>query len=384
MKNGLRNLIVFIIVAMVHLLVGIRLFWRPSPPSAAVQPPAAEMAPAPVATPDGINADAPVPPATPTPTPVTPQPATPATPATPTTPVRRPSPQVPAASAFPAYHRGFYREALRPMPEKLRRSLNDVRAGVAIDVASRSILWEKSSDKAYPIASLTKLLTAQMLIEKVDSDPSLTMQSVLKVTNDDVRYLRARRISGVYLDPRDKLTFSEFVKCMIISSANDCAAIAGKFIGGGDIEEGVVAMNHRARQLGLSGMQFYNPNGLPIDRAGGRVENLGSALDVAYLTERSLGFPEIMKWAAVASDCIREDTKRFDLHSTNKLLRARVPGVNGLKTGYTATAGYCISVTCTRNGRTVIIVLMGVQGADNGRHRDALAKSLLEWIYAGQ
>ena len=387
MNNKLRNLVIAVIVCLFHVWLGLVLFWRPSAKPAtntpeapqtaqttapdAPEPTKSSVANTPPSSLDNAQAQASQQSSQPAPVP-TPMPAD--------RPMR-PAPQVPAASAFPPYRNGFYRMGLQPMSDKLRKSLADVRSGVVIDVATRTILWEKNSAVIYPIASLTKLLTAQMLIEKIAATPDVTMQSVHKITRDEEKYLRTKRITGVYLDSRDTLTFSEYVKCMIISSANDCAAMAGKYIGNGSLEDGVAAMNARAKQLGLNGMLFYNPNGLPIDRNGTRVENMGSALHVAYLSERSLGFPEIMKWAGVASDCIRENTKRFDLHSTNKLLRARVPGVNGLKTGYTATAGYCISVTCTRNNRTVIIVLMGVPGSDTGKHRDAMAKSLLEWVY---
>lgn len=383
MNRAVRCIVVTVIVLLLHLLLGVRLFWRPAPAAEPVMAPgqpgaekaASDAEEAPGGAPEAV-------PSSPAATAETGRAAGTAADGTPAvTAEGRPGPQVPARSAFPVYSRGFYRYAPLPMPDKLQRMVASCRAGVVIDVEQRTVLWQKNATQNYPIASLTKLLTAQLLIEKVAADPAVNMQSVLKVTAADSKYLRSRRITGVYLDSRDHLTFSEYVKCMIIASANDCAVIAGKYIGGGDIEAGVVELNRRARELGLTGMHLYNANGLPIDRGGERIENTGSALEVAYLAERSLGFPEIMKWAKVAGDSIREDTKRFDLHSTNKLLRARVPGVNGLKTGYTATAGYCMAVTCRRGNRTVIVVVMGVPGNDYGRHRDAIAKALLDWVY---
>ena len=306
--------------------------------------------------------------------------------------VKTATPPVPPQSTAPApsyqapgmpakYTAGFYKRAIKPMGAALAKAGNECTAGLVIDVDTHTILWEKNPTKVIPIASLTKLLTAQMLLDRIASDSAITLQTKVKITKDDFARTRLKPLNSVYLGLGEEYTLQEYLKAMLICSANDCAYIVGKYLGGGNLDTFVKEMNTHAASLGLADMKFINPNGLPLDSGSVRTENMGSALDIAFLAERSLYYPEIMKWAGTPADRLREDKKNpFDLNSTNKLLR-QVEGITGLKTGYTATAGYCIAVTCEREKRRIIVVLMGVPGADYGARRDSIARQLLDWAY---
>ena len=302
-------------------------------------------------------------------------------------PVRDNSMKQPSSTKLKPYSAGYFKVALKPMPDKLAKTAAGARAGVLIDLDSHTILWERNSTQQYPIASLTKMLTSLMLLQKVRDTPELTLDSTITVTAEDRAYIKKTRNmgNGVYLDTGEKFTLREYLKCMIICSANDCAYIVGKFLGEGNISTGVQRMNDQAKAMGLASMKFFTPNGVPIDTNDKRIENEGSAREVAYLAECVTQEPEYMTWAGTKLDSIRQGERRFDLASTNHLLRDRVPGVTGLKTGYTNTAGYCIAVSCTREKRTVILVLMGVDvktgNPDRGKHRDEIAKQLLDWAY---
>jgi D-alanyl-D-alanine carboxypeptidase len=220
-----------------------------------------------------------------------------------------------------------------------------------------------------------------MLVEKVESDPSLSLSGTrIRIAREDLAV--TRKIRKVYLDQNEEYTLDEYLKCMMIASANDCAYIVAKYLAGGDASKFPAMMNARAREMGLKTMNFHNSHGLPIDGANGRVENQGSALEIAYLSQMAAAKPAIMKWAGTSRDCIRENANRFDLHSTNRLLRDRVPGITGLKTGYTSTSGYCIVVTCQREGRNIMVIVMGAMQSDTGKQRNAVAKALLEWAYS--
>lgn len=298
------------------------------------------------------------------------------------------TPSAPAAAAHsqssnlpPPYSHNYYNVAAKAMDDKLKAVIKDCRSGLVIDLDRRTILWQKDAQKAYPIASLTKLLTAQMLLDRLSSDASLSLDgTTVKCTKED--FPKTKAMHGVYLGVNEALTLREYLKSMIISSANDCAYMVAKFLGNGDADNFIGQMNRRAFDLGLTNMKFLNANGLPVIKNGKRSENMGTALEVAYLAERATHYPEIMKWAGTTLDCIREDGKRFDLASTNKLLRAKVPGVTGLKTGYTDGAGQCIVITCTRENRNIMVVVMGVPAnGDHGKRRDNIAKKLLEWAY---
>jgi len=184
----------------------------------------------------------------------------------------------------------------------------------------------------------------------------------------------------IYMDPRESFTYDELLKCMMIHSANDCAYLVGESLAGTE-SAFVERMNRRAKALQLTSFDFCNTNGLP-DRKNKRA-NRGNARDMAYLAEYVMNIPEVMKWAGTKSDAIRENTKKpFALYSKNKLLGSReCPGINGLKTGYIDSSGYCIVVTCERNGRKMICVIMG---SPKGKVRDDIVRNLLNWGYTVQ
>ena len=300
------------------------------------------------------------------------------------TPEKKPDPKTDAAPParqtrrYTATH--YHRADPKKFTGRLPKGLDIIRSGVVIDMDSHAILWAKDENKPYPMASITKLMTAILLLDRIEQDPQLTLETTVKVTNEDFKKIKGK--GGVYLSANETFTLQEYLKCMLIKSANDCAYVVGRFLGQGDPANFVQAMNRHAAELGLDTLRFLNPHGLPVDRADGkREENQGSALQIAYLAECAMQYPEIMKWAGTPKDCIRETGKRFDLHSTNHLLRDRVPGITGLKTGFTNTAGHCIVVTCTRNQRTILVLVMGVQRSDRGKARDKAARDLLEWAF---
>lgn len=287
-----------------------------------------------------------------------------------------------AAGMPPAYYNGFFKNAEKPLPNRLATLMKEVRSGVVIDLDANAILWQKDAAKSYPIASLSKLMTSMLLMEYIESHPEVSLDTQVAITAEDRKYFRSKKINGVYLDAGETYTLDELLMCMMVCSANDCAYVVSRYLSQDRPEEFPATMNRRARELGLQGMHFLNPHGLPVVAQQTRQENTGSALEVAYLAIRDMHYAAIRKWAATTKERIRADKKNpFDVNSTNKLLRGKVPGVNGMKTGFTDGAGYCIVVTCTRQGRNRMVVLMGVQGSDRGKRRDELAKQILEWSY---
>ena len=291
-------------------------------------------------------------------------------------------PATPGPGVQGAYYKGFFKVAERPLPAKLNSAVSEARSGLVIDLNTNTILWQKNADKSYPIASLTKLLTSVMLMEHLEATPGGSLKTKVTVTSSDRAYFKKNSINGVYLDTNESYSLDEYLMCMIVGSANDCAYVVGRYLAGGDGDAFPEMMNRRAKELGLAGMNFNNANGLPVKNGSARRENTGSALEVAYLALRAMKYPEIMKWAKTTYGRIRADKKNpFDVNSTNKLLRGRVNGVNGLKTGFTDGAGYCIVVTCERDGRRRMVLLMGVEGSDRGKRRDEIARLLLEWSY---
>ncbi|MGI5925101.1 MAG: D-alanyl-D-alanine carboxypeptidase family protein [Lentisphaeria bacterium] len=282
------------------------------------------------------------------------------------------SPPEPAGSLFTPYAPDYFTVSSRPLPKTIEKRTGEISAGAVVDLTSRTVYWGKHLLQAYPMASMTKMMTALLVVETLhESEGRLSLETPVRVT------VAASKIGGrqVWLDPRESLTIDELLKCVLIRSANDCAYLLGEFLGGSE-SVFVARMNERAKELGCRQFIFYNTHGLPDN---GR-ENLGSPAELAFLAGVLMDIPEIVRWTTVRRDAIREDRKIFYLDTTNSLL-GRCPGVNGMKTGMTNKAGHCITVTCERDGRRLVVVVMG---AANGKSRDALARDLLEWGYAQQ
>jgi len=277
------------------------------------------------------------------------------------------------------YGAGFYADALSPLPDALEAASKTCRAGIVVDWTSRSVLWKKQDTAAYPIASLTKMMTVLLVMESLEQDQELTLQTPVRVTK------QANGVGGrqVWLDPRDgSFTIDQLLKCTLVFSANDAAYLLGQFLGGGDHRTFVERMNSRSRQLGLTHFTFHNANGLPEGTK--KLENKGCTRELSYLAGSLLEYPQVLKWSQTRLESLTSEFRERGkgatmLTTTNKLL-GKVEGVNGMKTGFTNAAGWCMAATCERDGRVVIVVVTGCKQADK---RNDLAKGLISWAYKG-
>lgn len=279
-------------------------------------------------------------------------------------------------NTLPAFNANYYQLQNATLPAELNRLISNCNAAAIIDPEQKILLWGKNITQPYPLASLSKMMTALLLMEEIHRpSPSITLESIVKVTKN------ATKISTrqVWLDPRESFTVDELLKCALIRSANDCTFLLAEFLAGGEHAQFVKQMNLRAKQLGCENFKFYNSHGLP-DLASGQ-ENQGIVLELAYLAEQLWQYPEIMKWTSTRQEFIRENSKRpFQLDNTNSLLRT-CPGVNGMKTGMTNKAGYCIVATCEREQKRRIAIVMGVTAKGGDKTRDEIARRLIEWSY---
>jgi len=260
-------------------------------------------------------------------------------------------------------------ERLAPMPQALRNKIGDCRQGVLVLRETRRVLWQKKANSPAAIASLTKMMTVLLLMERIRSSTDISLNTRVRVTRE------AAAVGGsqVYLDPRETFTLEELLRCIMIFSANDAAYLVAQYLEAGDARRFVAAMNRRARELGMVHTRYYTPNGLPDAK---RRENLSTPLEQAELAERLLDYPEVVHDASTWISTIREKTRKpFKLVNRNRLVHD-CPGVVGLKTGFTRKAGYCVAAVCRRGGKTAIAVLMGCRSS---RRRNALASALFDW-----
>lgn len=229
---------------------------------------------------------------------------------------------------------------------------NDVtpnaQAATLIEANSRQILYEKNSqEKLYP-ASTTKIMTMILMFEALH-DKKISFND--KITTS--KYAASMGGSQVYLEVGESLSLKDMFKSIAIASANDASVAVAEHIAG-SISKFVEMMNSKAKELGLKNTHFKNATGLHDPDHYTCAHDL--ALMAAYLIE--LGGDDLFSVTSLYDSYIREDTKQsFWLVNTNKLLKL-YDGVDGLKTGYTKEAGYCLVTTAKRDGQRIIGVLM--------------------------
>lgn len=254
------------------------------------------------------------------------------------------------------------------LPESL--DTTELASGVIVELPSGRVLWQRNADQAVPIASMTKMMTALLAFEDEARSDEVDFDTVIPVTD------AAYRIGGsqVWLDPRESFSLRELLISVMVKSANDSSFLVGEFLADGDMAAFVQRMNRRATELGMTSTRFINAHGLPD---GGR-DSVASCSDLVLLARALIPFDEALEWASLPRYTFRADAaKPTELSNHNRLVMTS-RGVDGLKTGYTRNAGFCVTATCEREGRRMVAVVTGFKSA---KSRDAFVAGLLDWAY---
>ena len=240
------------------------------------------------------------------------------------------------------------------------------KSAVLMEASTGRILYEKEGDVAMPPASVTKIMTLLLVMEAVEAGK-------LKMTDMVTASAHAASMGGsqIYLKEGESMTAEDMIKSVVISSANDAAVALAEHVAGSEAAF-VEQMNKRARELGMNNTNFQNTNGLD-DTATNHVT---SAKDIAIMSRALIRHKDILKYSSIWMDTIRDGA--FGLTNTNRLVRF-YKGCNGLKTGSTQKAGFCVSATAERDGMTLICVIMGAESRDI---RNAAATALLDFGFA--
>lgn len=221
------------------------------------------------------------------------------------------------------------------------------RSAILLDADTGTIIYEKNSHDKLPPASITKVMTMLLTMEAID-------EGQLKWT-DKVRtseYAASMGGSQIFLEPGEEMTVDEMLKGIAMASGNDASVAMAEKIAGS--EEGFVKMmNEKAAELGMKDTHFVNCNGLPAEN------HYTSAHDIAVMSRELLKYDQITKYTGAYQDYLRKDSEKpFWLVNTNKLVRFYT-GADGLKTGYTSEAKFCLSATAKRDGLRAVAVVMG-------------------------
>ena len=242
-------------------------------------------------------------------------------------------------------------------------------SAILMEAATGTVLYEKNADEPLPPASVTKVMTLLLIMEDLEAgkfgwDTQVTASETAA----------AKGGSQVYLEPGETMTVTEMVKSVVVSSANDCATALAELAAGSE-SAFVDRMNARAEELGMNNTHFVNCTGLDDDPDA--AEHLTTARDIALMSRALLSHEKIKEFTTIWMDTVRNG--EFGLSNTNKLIRF-YEGATGLKTGYTSTAGHCLSASAKRQGMELIAVVLH---CDSSSDRFQSARTLLDYGFAG-
>ncbi|MGZ4113969.1 MAG: D-alanyl-D-alanine carboxypeptidase family protein [Actinomycetota bacterium] len=257
-----------------------------------------------------------------------------------------------------------------PFPTVLRTpppsaTVPQLAAGAAVleDLDTGQVLFSSNGDDQRPIASLTKLMTAVLVLRRAELDDVVT---VSEAASTDVGGVG---ISELGLESGERISVRQLLYALLLQSANDAAVALAEDVSG-SVERFVKAMNAQARRLGLRHTRFFSPNGLD-DRG------YSTALDLARLARVAFAMPDFERVATTKFHEIRAPSgPPREIQNRNVLLWL-YKGALGGKTGYTSAAGFCVVAAAQREGMRLVAVVLG----DPGEPFSAAA-SLLDYGFA--
>ncbi len=237
-------------------------------------------------------------------------------------------------------------------------------SAILVEAETGQVLFEKNSHDRRPPASVTKIMTMLLTVEAIDRG-QIALEDMVRCSE----LAASMGGSQVYLEPNEEMSVRDMLKAVAVASGNDAAVALSEHIAGS--AEGFVAMmNKRAEELGMADTHFVNCNGLDDP------EHLTSAHDIALMSRELVKHPLIFDFTGIWMDSLRDGA--FGLVNTNKLIRF-YEGANGLKTGSTSVAKFCLSASATKNGMTLIAVVLG---AESSKERFGDASRLLDYGFA--
>jgi D-alanyl-D-alanine carboxypeptidase (penicillin-binding protein 5/6) len=251
-----------------------------------------------------------------------------------------------------------------------------VGAGLILEINSKKILWGKDVTKVVSIASLTKTLTVITALDEVRKRDDITMNTKVKISTT-ARSVRSS--SFLRNHPNSEVPIIELLQSAMIKSANDSCQLLAEFLGGGDSRRFIAMMNTKARMLKLKHSMFFNPHGLPGAYSKPEIpDNTSTVADLSLIVFEIIeNYSGIFKWTSKTSMNLPPGHKRaVRITNTNPLIQIR--GVNGLKTGFTFNAGWCLISTCKRDGRYFVSIITGCKNKDV---RNAFSRASLLWAF---
>ena len=244
--------------------------------------------------------------------------------------------------------------------------LSDGKSAILIEATTGKIIYEKNVHERYAPASMTKIMSMILIMEEIEKG-NLKWNETLTTSSN------ASSMGGsqIFLQANEKMSVKDLFKGVAIGSANDATVVFAERIAGTE-DKFVEKMNQKAKELGLKDTNFKNATGL--DEAN----HYSSAYDMAFMARELVKYEKIFEFTTIYEDYLRQNTdNKFWLVNTNKLIKT-YEGADGLKTGYTKEAGYCLTATANKNRMRLIGTIMG---ASDSKTRNSNMMTLLDYGY---
>lgn len=238
------------------------------------------------------------------------------------------------------------------------------KSAVLIEPSTNTLIYDLNKDERLAPASMTKLMTMLLIMESIDEGKINLDDKVLISKN-------AASMGGsqVFLEENSEIEVEQLLKGIAIASGNDAAVAMAEYIAG-NTEEFVNMMNNKVKELGLKNTNFVNVHGLDAEN------HYSSAYDMSQIAIELLKYEKILEYTSLYEEYLEKpDGTKTWLVNTNKLVRF-YEGVDGLKTGFTTNAKYCLTATGKKNNIRFVTVVMGV---DTSEHRSVDTTSMLNY-----
>ena len=230
---------------------------------------------------------------------------------------------------------------------------SDAKSAILMEMTTKQVIYENNADEIRAPASMTKIMTMLLVLEAIENEV-ISLDTIVSTSE----IAAGMGGSQVFLEVGEQMTVQELFKCVCIVSANDAAVALAEQVGG-SLDNFVKMMNEKAQEIGMKNTTFKNCNGLPESGHTSTARDIG--LLSCYILDHYQD--QVLQYTNIYEDYIRKGTdKQTWLVNTNKLVKF-VNEVDGLKTGWTEEAGYCLSATMKKNDIRFIAVTMGNSSA---------------------
>jgi D-alanyl-D-alanine carboxypeptidase (penicillin-binding protein 5/6) len=271
------------------------------------------------------------------------------------TPKPKTPPPAPAKKVQAAPPPAQTKKAAAPAPQNEA----PFQALIVMEASTGKILEEINSHLKHPLASVTKLMTACIVMEKLET-------GAIKLTDMVTVSAASSKMGGsqVYLKEGESFPLEELMKAVMVASGNDAAHAVAEHIAGTQ-EAFVEEMNKKAKSLGMNDSDFHSVHGLPP--ATGQIADASSCHDLMLLSRELLKYPKLLEWTTIQTEPFRDGA--FIMNNHNKIL-GRLPGADGFKTGFYSSAGFNVVATAKKDALRLVVAVLGSPSA---RIRDGVA-----------